>query len=68
VDFIGRYENLPTDYEEVCRRIGINAPSLPHKRQAKDRTDYRTYYDEDTARLIADYFKPDIDVLGYSFD
>lgn len=68
VDFIGRYENLPTDYEEVCRRIGINAPSLPHKRQANDRTDYRTYYDEDTARLIADYFKPDIDVLEYSFD
>jgi hypothetical protein len=68
VDFIGRYENLFTDYEEICRQIGIKAPPLPHKRQAKDRKDFRTYYDDETARLIAEYFKQDIEALGYSFD
>jgi hypothetical protein len=68
VDFIGKYENLLGDFETVCRRIGIPTPRLPHKRQAKDRTDYRDYYDDETAQMIADYFRPDIDILGYSFD
>ena len=67
VDYIGRYENLQADYEEICLRIGIKPPPLPHKRQAKDRTDYRTYYDEETALLIADFFKMDIELLDYSF-
>jgi hypothetical protein len=68
VDFIGKYENLIADYEEACRRIGIHPPPLPHKRKAKDRKDYRSYYDDRTAELIAGYFKPDIEALGYSFD
>jgi len=68
VDFIGKYENLLADFEEACRHIGIIPPSLPHKREAKDRTDYRTYYDSHTAGLISDYFKQDIDTFGYSFD
>ena len=67
VDFTGKYENLLEDYLEVCRRIGIKPPPLPHKRQAKDREEYRSYYDDSTAELIADYFKSDITEFGYSF-
>ena len=67
VDFIGKYENLKADYEEACLQIGIKPPPLPHKRQAKDRKDYRSYYNDTTADMIAEYFKPDIQVFGYSF-
>jgi len=67
VDFIGRYENLQADYEEVCRHIGIKPPSLPHKRQAKDRKDYRDYYNDATAELITVFFQPDVETFGYSF-
>ncbi len=67
VDFIGKYENLQEDYEEICQRIGIKPPPLPHKRKAADRTDYRQYYDDVTAQLLGDYFKPDIDEFGYNF-
>jgi hypothetical protein len=67
VDFIGKYENLQEDYEEACRRIGIKPPPLPHKRQAKDREDYRGYYDETTKELIDLYFKPDIESFRYTF-
>jgi hypothetical protein len=67
VDFIGRYENLVEDYEEACRRIGISPPPLPHKRQARDRTDYRSYYDDDTEELLKRYFKQDIEMLEYEF-
>ena len=67
VDFIGKYENLQEDFEEACQRIGIKPPPLPHKRKAADRTDYRQYYDDVTAQLLGDYFKPDIDEFGYKF-
>jgi hypothetical protein len=68
VDFIGKYEKLEEDYHEACRRIGITPPPLPHKRQAKGRTGYRSYYDDRTAGMVAEYFRPDIEAFGYSFD
>jgi hypothetical protein len=68
VDFIGKYESLQEDYEEACRRIGIKPPSLPHKRQAKDRKGYRGYYNDDLAALVMEHFKEDIETFGYSFD
>jgi len=67
VDFIGKYENLVEDYEEACRRIGIKPRPLPHKRQAKERSDYHEYYDDDTIRLVADFFKSDINTFEYTF-
>ncbi|MBN2720893.1 MAG: sulfotransferase family 2 domain-containing protein, partial [Proteobacteria bacterium] len=68
VDFIGKYENLQEDYEEACRRIGITPPTLPHKRQAKGRTAYSDYYDEETRKLVGDFFREDIETFGYGFD
>lgn len=69
VDFIGRYEHLRDDFAEVCARIGIRPPDLPHRRQARDRSqDYRRYYDDATAQLVAERFAPDIERLGYRFD
>jgi hypothetical protein len=69
VDFIGRYESLHDDFEEACRRIGVTAPVLPHKRQATDRSkDYRSYYSDDLAEMVAERFAPDIKLFGYTFD
>jgi hypothetical protein len=69
VDFIGRYERLPEDFAEVCRRIGIRAPALPHRRRAEDRDqDYRSYYTDETAGLVARHFARDIETLGYRFE
>lgn len=68
VDFIGRYENLQEDFNQVCRTIGIAPKQLPHKRQAKDRSDYRKYYTDEIAELVARHFKPDIEAFGYTFD
>jgi len=67
VDFIGKYENLQEDYEEVCRQIRIKPPPLPHKRQAKSREGYRNYYDAELAELVADYFQSDVEAFEYSF-
>jgi hypothetical protein len=69
VDHIGRYETLERDFTDICSHIGITPPKLPHRRHAADRSaDYRRYYDDDTAELIAQQFAPDIERLGYRFD
>jgi hypothetical protein len=68
-DFIGRYERLNEDFAEVFRRIGLPATDLPHKRRAMDRDkDYRCYYDDRTAELVARHFARDLEVLGYRFE
>ena len=53
VDYIGRFEKLEGDFRDACRRIGINPPPLAHRREAKKRLDYRSYYTDATAELIA---------------
>ena len=67
VDFIGHYENLQQDFDTACEKIGIKPFQLPHKRKAADRSDYRKYYTDETAEMVADHFKRDIDLLGYEF-
>ncbi|MCB1620011.1 MAG: sulfotransferase family 2 domain-containing protein [Thiothrix sp.] len=67
-DFVGHYETLPADFEQVCVRIGIPLRSLPHKREASDRErDYRRYYADDVAEQVARHFERDIRLLGYQF-
>jgi hypothetical protein len=69
VDFIGRYERLHDDFAIACRHIGIPMPALPHARKATDRKkDYRAYYTDATAELVATHFAADLKLLGYRFD
>jgi hypothetical protein len=68
IDYIGRFERLEADFQEICKRIGISSPDLAHKRQAADRKDYRSYYNEVTAGLVAERFRIDIERLEYRFD
>ncbi len=66
VDVIGRYETLREDFARICRHVGIDA-ALPHLNRSRHR-DYRTYYTDRTRALVAEHFRLDIDLLGYTFD
>jgi hypothetical protein len=66
VDFVGRFESLHADFKVVCDKVGIEA-TLPHLKQTK-RSDYRKYYDDATAAIVAHWFAKDIDVFSYRFD
>ena len=68
VDFIGRYEHLQRDFQTICERIGIPTPELPHLRRADERGDYRRYYDDTLAEMVARHYHRDLEVLGYTFD
>ncbi len=66
VDFLGRFENLSDDFQNVCRQIGIQV-RLP-KLNASNHRDYRSYYDDATAELTAKYWQRDIEMFSYTFD
>ena len=68
VDFIGRYERLHEDFAAICDRLDLGHLRLPHERRAVDRDDYRRYYTDATAELVARHYARDIDLLGYTFD
>jgi hypothetical protein len=67
VDFIARYETLGRDFETICQHVGIEPPSLPHKRKAEDRSDYRAYYDDELREQVATHYARDIELFGYAF-
>jgi hypothetical protein len=66
VDFVGKMENLAEDFATVCRRIGIEA-ELPHE-NASEHGAWRSYYTDETAALVAEAYRDDIEMFGYSFE
>ena len=69
VDFVGRYESLPTDFTFVCHRIGIEA-TLPRVNAGSrgDHRDYRDYYTPALTARVAEAFAADVERFGYAFD
>ncbi len=66
VDFIGRYENLTQDFHHVCKLLNLET-SLPIINKTIHR-DYRSYYNPKTQKIVAEHFKTDIELFGYTFD
>jgi hypothetical protein len=65
VDFIGRLENIHSDFRQVCEQIGAPA-SLPRKNESSHKN-YQKYYNQNTKKIIKNHFKKDIINFGYSF-
>lgn len=66
VDFVGKFENLQEDFDNVCRKISINELPLPVINKSKHRF-YKEYYNEHTKKLIGTAFKKDIETFNYEF-
>jgi hypothetical protein len=67
LDFIGRFENLKQDYAQVCERLGIRDPDLPHLIEARDKRPYPTFYDAELQTLVGQRYAEEIDLFGYRF-
>jgi len=66
-DFVMRFENIQEDFDKVCDQLEIDRVSLPVMNKSK-RGDYHQYYDDETIKMVADKFAPDIEEYGYSFE
>ena len=66
MDFIGRFENLQNDFDRVMKVLGLPRQQLTHENPTRHRP-YREYYDQETAAVIAERYRDDIDRFGYDF-
>jgi hypothetical protein len=67
LDFVGFFENLASDYELIRRCLGTGAP-LKAENVTRTRRDYRTLYTPEMRQIVADVYREDIALLGYTFD
>nr|CRH08095.1 Protein of unknown function [Candidatus Magnetococcus massalia] len=67
VDFIGRFENLEADMQQIAQRLNLPAPQLPRLEPSKARSDYRDYYSETTIEMVRDHFKREIALFDYHY-
>ena len=67
VDFVGKLESLKQDIVALAKRLDLPFIHLRHLNQS-EHGDYRSYYDDHTAKLVATRFARDIQHFGYTFD
>ena len=65
-DFVGKFENLQRDFDNICDRIGVEREELELSK-ASSRSHYRNYYDKYTRDFVARKYVRDIQHFGYSF-
>ena len=68
VDFVGKFENLQSDFNHICKTLGVSPITLPHKNNLSKRPHYSRYYSKTTKRLVAEHFSWAIEEYGYEFE
>jgi hypothetical protein len=70
VDFLGRFETLENDVRYALGQVGLKLDKdLPRAKTTfrPNARPYRDYYDTDAIAIIGNWYKSEIDLLGYSF-
>ncbi len=71
VDFIGRYENMVQDWQEVCLKIGIynrvNVLPKINEGSARAGRHYRSFYTDRSINMVTQAFAKDLQMFNYKF-
>ena len=65
VDYIGRYENLKSDFATICKKLKVKC-TLEH-RNSVERKYYTEYYNNDAKQFVLEKYAKDIEYFGYEF-
>jgi len=67
IDFAGRTENMQTDYDAICARIGIPTTTLGQV-NASPHGPFMKYYDRELRRWVGDFYRRDFEMFDYERD
>ena len=68
VDFVGRFEDLQTDYDTICERVGMPRCVLSKSNtSAADENAYWEHYDFEAAEVVSSVFADEIACFKYEF-
>jgi hypothetical protein len=69
VDEVYRFESIRQSMDQICRRLDVSLEhSTVDNRGKRKSIDYRSYYNADTRRRVAEHFHMEIDRFTYAFD
>jgi Sulfotransferase family len=66
IDYIGRFERLQEDFDEICCRLGRAPVALPRTNVSRHAA-YTEYYTPAMAETVARHYGRDIAQFGYRF-
>jgi hypothetical protein len=67
LDFIGRFENIESDFKIVRDHLGINRELAHINKTQTKREPYRTYYTDELRDIVAQVYSEDIQTFEYRF-
>lgn len=67
LDFIGRYENLESDFAKVAKIINLKDNSLPKRNLGNKEKHYTEFYDNTTRDLISSIYSDEISLFNFKF-
>ena len=67
LDYLGRFETLNQDINQIFQRIGCQNVNLPHVNQSKSSLSYRDYYNSELVDRVRDLYLRDVQFFDYSF-
>lgn len=65
INCIARLETIQMDWQFICAGLGIKC-ELSHEKASKHE-DYRVYYNDETKKIVGDFYKDDLRIFGYEF-
>ena len=75
VDFIGRFENLESDWDTIQKKLNVEVKKLNksnarvQKINFKRRTSfYKDLYNQNLIDLVGEIYEEDINLFNYKFD
>ena len=66
VDFVGKFENLESDFKEICHRLGMQDNKLPMILDS-GKVSYVDAYDDDLRVLVETLYRDEIELFEYKF-
>lgn len=68
LDYLGRFESLPSDFEIVASQLGLPTSTLPHQLKARDVSTHMSEMNRRNRDRIQECFSEEIDLFGYRFE
>jgi chondroitin 4-sulfotransferase 11 len=66
VDFVGKVENIQSDFDLVCDELKRPRIALPYLNRSHHRS-YRDVYSDRTKKIVCSAYQDDIDIFKYTF-
>lgn len=67
MDFIGKFETLQNDFNQLCHKLNIYNKELPHKNKSRQKKHYSDFFTSEIEKKVRERYAIDIELFDYKF-